>query len=59
MVKLTFRKRKKIRISFQLENTQNSNDISLIAVLTHIRTQRQGLIQTAEQLRYSSFYKKI
>lgn len=37
---------------FQLANTDNPNDISLFEVLAHIRTQRHGLIQTPEQLRY-------
>jgi len=36
---------------FQLAHTDNPNDISLIEILAHIRTQRHGLIQTAEQLR--------
>ncbi|CAF1201254.1 unnamed protein product [Adineta steineri] len=36
-----------------LAHTDNPNDISLIEVLAHIRTQRHGLIQTAEQLRFS------
>ncbi|UJR07765.1 hypothetical protein I4U23_012048 [Adineta vaga] len=36
-----------------LANTDNLNDISLTEVLAHIRTQRHGLIQTPEQLRFS------
>ena len=36
---------------FQLAHTTNPSEISLIDILAHIRTQRPGLIQTAEQLR--------
>ncbi len=36
---------------FQLAHTENVGSISLIDILAHIRTQRHGLIQTAEQLR--------
>ncbi|CAF2946591.1 unnamed protein product [Rotaria sp. Silwood2] len=36
-----------------LAHTQKPDDISLIDVLAHIRTQRHGLIQTVEQLRFS------
>lgn len=36
-----------------LAHTDNPNDISLTEVLAHIRTQRHGLIQTPEQLRFS------
>ena len=41
----------RIEISFQIAYSDNPNDISLVEVLAHIRTQRHGLIQTAEQLR--------
>ncbi|CAF3844938.1 unnamed protein product [Rotaria magnacalcarata] len=37
----------------KLAHTENPEKISLIEVLAHIRTQRHGLIQTAEQLRFS------
>ncbi|CAF1432446.1 unnamed protein product [Adineta steineri] len=36
-----------------LAHTQNPGDVSLVDILAHIRTQRGGLIQTAEQLRFS------
>ncbi|CAF1464633.1 unnamed protein product [Adineta ricciae] len=36
-----------------LAHTENPGDISLIDILSHIRSQRAGLIQTAEQLRFS------
>ncbi|CAF1092986.1 unnamed protein product [Adineta ricciae] len=36
-----------------IAHSDNPNDISLVEVLAHIRTQRHGLIQTAEQLRFS------
>lgn len=39
------------RCSLQLAHTNDSNGISLFEVLAHIRTQRNGLIQTPEQLR--------
>ncbi|CAF4693516.1 unnamed protein product, partial [Rotaria sp. Silwood1] len=36
-----------------LAHTDKPDDVSLIDVLAHIRTQRHGLIQTVEQLRFS------
>ncbi|CAF3534909.1 unnamed protein product [Rotaria socialis] len=36
-----------------LAHTDNPENVSLIEVLEHIRTQRHGLIQTPEQLRFS------
>ncbi|CAF0944826.1 unnamed protein product [Rotaria sordida] len=36
-----------------LAHAQKPDDVSLIDVLAHIRTQRHGLIQTVEQLRFS------
>ena len=36
----------------QLAHSTNPSEISLIDILTHIRTQRYGLIQTVDQLRF-------
>ena len=51
MVKHSFYIQLFIQFSFQLAHAENPNDISLMEVLAHIRTQRHGLIQTPEQLR--------